>query len=185
VAEVALLLSTTPLFVLTLRRIRGDVPMAFEVLGASLAVAGIALILAPRLILTERFVNARLTGDVLAICAAVLTALYAYLYRYVAKTDVAPEPTSVTIMTFALGSAVLIGILCLVPTTVSLEAFTGRNLLIFSGLAVLCTAIPPAVTAIISVLIPLFGGTFAYVILGEKVQSTAIREACLSWSVLS
>ena len=160
--------------------------MAFEVLGASLAVAGIALILAPRLILTERFVNARLTGDVLAICAAVLTALYAYLYRYVAKTDVAPEPTSVTIMTFALGSAVLIGILCLVPTTVSLEAFTGRNLLIFSGLAVLCTAIPsfafafaskrlpPVVTAIISVLIPLFAGTFAYVILGEKVQSTAI-----------
>jgi hypothetical protein len=41
------------------------------------------------------------------------------------------------------------------------------------------------VTAIISVLIPLFGGTFAYMILGEKVQSTAIREACLSWSVLS
>ena len=160
--------------------------MAFEVLGASLAVAGIALILAPRLILTERFVNARLTGDVLAICAAVLTALYAYLYRYVAKTDVPPEPTSVTIMTFALGSAVLIGILCLVPTTVSLEAFTGRNLLIFSGLAVLCTAIPsfafafaskrlpPVVTAISSVLIPLFAGTFAYVILGEKVHSTAI-----------
>jgi hypothetical protein len=45
--------------------------MAFEVLGASLAVAGIALILTPRLILTERFVNARLTGDVLAICSAV------------------------------------------------------------------------------------------------------------------
>ena len=113
----------------------------------------------------------------LAICAAVLTALYAYLYRHVAKKDVAPEPTSVTFMIFALGSAVLIGILCLVPTTVSLEAYTGRNLLIFFGLAVLCTVIPsfafafaskrlpPVVTATISVLIPLFAGTFAYLIL--------------------
>jgi drug/metabolite transporter (DMT)-like permease len=191
VAEVALLLSTPPLFVLALRRVRGDVPTVFEILGAGLAVAGIALILAPRLTLTESFVNARLIGDALAICAAVLTALYAYLYRQVAKNGVAPEPTSVTFMTFALGSGVLIGILCLVPTTISSAAFRGSNLLIFLGLAVLCTAIPsfayafaskrlpPVVTATISLLIPLFAGAFAFVILGEKVPSTAIPGSVL------
>jgi len=191
VAEVALLLSTPPLFVLTLRSIRGDVPMAFEILGAGLAVAGIALILAPRLTLTERFVNLRCTGDVLAICAAVLTALYAYLYRRAAKKDVAPEPTSVTFMTFALGSAVMIVTLCVVPTTTSLEAFRGRNLLTFFGLAALCTAIPsfafafaskrlpPVVTATISLLISLFAGVFAYVILGEKAPATAIPGSLL------
>lgn len=80
----------------------------------------------------------------------------------------------------------LIGALCLVPTTISSEAFSGSNLLRFLGLAVLCTAIPsfafafapkrlpPVVTATISLLIPLFAGAFAYVILGEKVPSTAI-----------
>jgi drug/metabolite transporter (DMT)-like permease len=94
-------------------------------------------------------------------------------------------------MTFALGSAALIGTLCLVPTTISLEVFRGRNLLIFFGLAVLCTAIPsfafafaskrlpPLVTAAISLLIPLFAGAFAYVILGQKAPSTAIPGSLL------
>jgi drug/metabolite transporter (DMT)-like permease len=79
VAEVALLLSTTPLFVLALRRMTGDDPMVFEMLGAGMAVVGISLILGPRLTPTETFAIDRLIGDVLAICAAVLTALYAYL----------------------------------------------------------------------------------------------------------
>jgi drug/metabolite transporter (DMT)-like permease len=93
-------------------------------------------------------------------------------------------------MTFALGSAVLIGTLCLVPTTISLEAFGGSNLLIFLGLAVLYTAIPsfafafasqrlPPVVTAISLLIPLFAGAFAFVILGEKIPSTAIPGSVL------
>jgi len=191
VAEVALLLSTPPLFVLALRRIRGDVPAALELLGAGLAVAGIALILGPRLTLPERFGDHRLLGDVLAICAALLTALYVYLYRHVANNRNAPEPTSVTFVTFALGSVALIAIGCVVPTTLSLAAFSGTNLLIFVGLAILCTAIPSfafafaserlpsVVTATISLLIPLFAGAFAFVIIGEKVPPTAIPGSVL------
>src|SRR5262249_53284450 len=63
VAEVALLLSTPPLFALALRRIRGDVPKVLEVSGAALAVTGIGFILAPRLALTGGAFNARLIGD--------------------------------------------------------------------------------------------------------------------------
>lgn len=48
VAEVALLLSTSPLFVLTLRRLRGNAPTRLEIIGAMLSVTGIALVLAPR-----------------------------------------------------------------------------------------------------------------------------------------
>jgi drug/metabolite transporter, DME family len=188
---VALLLSTPPLFVLALRRLRGDVPTVFEILGAGFAVAGIALILGPRLFLTASLANARLIGDALAICAALLTALYAYLYRQVAKNGVAPEPTSTTFLTFVLGSAVLIGTMCLVPATFSSETFTASNLAIFLGLAVLCTAIPsfafafaserlpPVVTSTISLLIPLFAGVFAYVILGERVPPTTIPGSML------
>jgi drug/metabolite transporter, DME family len=116
---------------------------------------------------------------------------YAYLYRHVAKNGVAPERTSVTFMTFALGSVVLTGALCLVPKTFSSEAFSGSNLHIFFGLGVFCTAIPsfafayaskrlpPVVTATISLLIPLFAGAFAFVILGEKIPSTAIPGSVL------
>ena len=191
VAEVALLLSTPPLFVLVLRRIGGDAPTVLELLGAGLAVAGIAMILGPRLTLAERFGHPRLLGDLLAICAAVLTALYVYLYRDVANKRMAPEPTSVTFMTFALGSIALIATVYVVPTTISLEAFSGTNLLILVGLAILCTAIPsfafafasqrlpPVVTATISLLIPLFAGAFAFVILGEKVPPTAIPGSML------
>jgi drug/metabolite transporter (DMT)-like permease len=67
VAEAALLLSTPPLFVLALRRVRGDAPTALELFGTGLAVAGIALILGPRLALAKRFGNRRLVGDVLAV----------------------------------------------------------------------------------------------------------------------
>jgi hypothetical protein len=67
VAEVALLLSTPPLFVLALRRARGDGPTALELFGTGLAVAGIALILGPRLTLAKRFGNRRLVGNVLAV----------------------------------------------------------------------------------------------------------------------
>jgi drug/metabolite transporter (DMT)-like permease len=105
---------------------------------------------------------------VLAVFAAVLTALYVYLYRQVAKNRMAPEPTSVTFMTFALGSVALIAIGCVVPPTIPLAAFSGTNLLIFPGLAVLCTAVPSfafafaserlpsVVIATISLLIPMF-----------------------------
>ncbi len=186
VAEVALLLSTPPLFVLALRRIRGDAPTVFELLGAGLAVAGIVFILAPKLALTERAVNARLIGDTLAVCAALLTASYAYLYRHMAENGAAPEPSSVTFMTFVLGSALLIGLVPFMPAAIPAATLHRSNLLSLVALSVLCTAIPsftfafaskqlPAVvTATISLLIPLFAGAFAYLILGEKVPLTAI-----------
>ena len=81
--------------------------------------------------------------------------------------------------------------MCVIPTTISLEAFGTTNLLIFVGLAIFCTAIPSlafafaserlpsVVTATISLLIPLFAGAFAFVILGEKVPSTAIPGSVL------
>ena len=191
VAEVALLLSTPPLFVLALRRIRGDVPATLELIGAGLAVVGIALILGPRLTLAERLGNHRLVGDVLAICAAILTALYIYIYRQVARDRRALEPTSVTFMTFALGSVALIAVGCVLPTTITVTPFGGANLLIFLGLSILCTAIPSfafafaserlpsVVTATISLLIPLFAAAFAFVMLGERVPSTAIPGSVL------
>jgi drug/metabolite transporter (DMT)-like permease len=191
VAEVALLLSTPPLFVLALRRVQGDVPTRLESIGAIVSAAGIALILAPRLTVLEGFAKAHLVGDALAMCAAAQTALYAFLYRQLANHDMAPEPTSVTLLTFALRAAVLISIVWLGSIPVSLDHFRGRSLLAFLGLGVLCTAIPSfgfaivskrlpsIVTAAISLLIPLFAGLFAYVCLGEQFSSTIMPGSLL------
>ena len=171
---------------LALRRIRGDVPKVLEVLGAGLPVAGIVLILAPRLALTERAVNARLIGDTLAVCAVLLTACDANLYRRMAKNDAAPEPSSVTFMTFVSGSTILLALMSLIPAPIPADAFRGSSLLLLVALSILCTAIPsfvfafaskrlpPVVTATISLLLPLFAGAFAYLTLGEKVPLTAI-----------
>jgi drug/metabolite transporter (DMT)-like permease len=99
---------------------------------------------------------------------------------------IAPEPTSLTFLTFLLGAAVLIGIAGPFPITVSLEKLSGRSLLSLLGLGVLCTAIPslgfafvskrlpPTITAATLLLIPLFAGIFAHVFLGEKLSSMII-----------
>ena len=191
VAEVALLLSTTPLFVLALRRIEGDPPTAPELLGSGLAVVGIALILGSRLSIAEGFGNHRLFGDIFAICAAMLTALYVYIYRHRTRNRRALEPTSITLMTFALGSIALVAVGCVLPPTICLAPFGGANLAILVGLAILCTAIPsfafafaserlPAVvTATISLLIPLFAAAFAFVILGERISATVVPGSLL------
>jgi drug/metabolite transporter (DMT)-like permease len=103
----------------------------------------------------------------------------------------APEPTSLTFMTFGMGSIALIAMVSVFPTPISLEAFSGTNLLIFVSLAIFCTAIPSftfafaserlpsVVTATISLLIPLFAGVFAFVILREKVPPTTIPGSML------
>ena len=186
VAEVALLLSTSPLFVLTLRRLRSDAPTRLEIIGAILAVTGIALVLAPWLTVMKGFATTHLFGDALALCAAAMTALYAFLYRHLRMHDIAPEPTGLTFLTFLLGAAVLIGIAWLFSITVSPGNFSGGSLLSLLGLGVLCTAIPSlgfanvskrlpsTVTAATSLLIPLFAGIFAYVFLGEKLSSMMV-----------
>ncbi len=182
VAEVALLLSTPPIFVLSFRRIRGDIPNHTEIGGALLAVAGIGLILVPKMSFAGDSPIHHLTGNILAVCAAGLTALYAYTYRILHERGVAPETIGVSLLTFTSGSVILVLMVGFAPTPSGLDTLNGHALLVFLGLGVLSTAIPsigfalaskrlPAVvTATISLFIPLFAGLFAFLILGEKLS---------------
>jgi drug/metabolite transporter (DMT)-like permease len=191
VAEVALLLSTPPLFILSFRRIRGDIPNRTEIGGALLAVAGIGLILVPGMSFAESSSIHHLTGNILAVCAAGLTALYAYTYRILHERGVAPETIGVSLLTFSLGSIILVLMASLAPTPSGLDTLNGHALLVFLGLGVLSTAIPsigfalaskrlpPVVTAMISLFIPLFAGLFAFLILGEKLSSMFIPGSIL------
>lgn len=182
VAEVALLLSTPPLFVLAFRRVQGDIPTHTEIGGALLAVAGISLILVPKMSFAGDMPIHHLTGNVLAMCAAGLTAFYAFMYRILAERGAAPETMGVSLLTFASGSVILILMVGLAPTPSGWDTLNGHALLVLLGLGVLSTAIPtigfavaskrlPAVvTATISLFIPMFAGLFAYLILGEKLS---------------
>ena len=180
VAEVALLLSTTPLFVLAFRSARGDIPTRTEIGGALLAMTGIAIILAPKMSFAGGMQIYHLTGNVLAMCAAGLTAFYAYMYRILSVRGAAPETMGVSLLTFAMGGIILSLMAGLVRAPSGWDTLGGAGLLVFVGLGVLSTAIPtigfavaakrlPAVvTATISLFIPLFAGLFAFLILGEK-----------------
>jgi drug/metabolite transporter (DMT)-like permease len=181
VAEVALLLSTTPLFVLAFRKACGDRPTRSELGGALLAMSGIALILAPKMSLAGGMPMQHLTGNFLAICAAGLTAFYAYLLRRLSARGVAPETTGIAFLTFLAGSILLLLMVGLTSSASGWRSLDADALLMFVGLGVLCTAIPtmgfalaarrlPAVvTATISLFIPVFAGLFAFLILGEKI----------------
>jgi len=185
VAEVALFLSTPPLFVLTFKRFHGDSPLRTEVIGAVVAIVGIMLILAPNIINSTDSGFERIIGDLLAFASAGLSGLYVYIYRNLAETHSAPDPVGVTFMTFLLGGVIL-GIVILslqIPTDI---LYSGNNLLAILGLGIFSTAIsstvfaiaskhlPAVVTATILLLIPVFAGIFAYLILGEKLSPLMI-----------
>jgi drug/metabolite transporter (DMT)-like permease len=186
VAEVALLLSTPPLFVLGFRSMRGDIPTRAELTGAVVAVAGIGLILVPKMSFADGVPIRHLLGSLLAMSAAGLTALYAYLYRILAERDSAPDIIGVSVLTFAVGSTILLLMVGLMPAPVGLETLNSRSVWIFLGLGVLCTAVSSigyafaskrlsaGVTTTISLFIPLFAGIFAFLILDERLSPTFI-----------
>ncbi len=182
VAEVALFLSTPPLFVLAFRRLRGEPSSRAELSGALLAVGGIAVILSPRLSLAAGVSLGHLLGDCLAICAAALAAGYAFSFRMLAEKGRAPDSGGVSVLTFALGSAVLGTVAMLLPVPSGLSGLGSRELLLFLCLGLVSTAVPslgfavaskrlPAlVTSTISLFIPLFSGVFAFWNLGEGLS---------------
>jgi drug/metabolite transporter, DME family len=182
VAEVALLLSTPPIFILIFQKIRGIASSRSEIIGALLAVFGVAIILSPKVHSIQNQYTSHFLGDIIAICAAFLTAIYAYLYRLLAEREQAPESSGVSILTFAIGSFILSLIVILMPSPSEINTLDKNDIFIFLGLGVISTAIPtlgfaivskklPAIiTSMISLFIPLFSAIFAYLILKEELS---------------
>lgn len=182
VAEVALLLCVAPIFVLLLRRLRGDTPTRMELGGAVLALIGLAWILAPRLAGGDSEHENHLLGDLLAIAAAACTALYADAYARLHKLGRAPDPLGTTCLTLMVDSLALLGLAWGVaePLPATLLGDT-RALWLLLGLGILCTGIPsmsfayaskhlpPLVTATISLLIPVFAALFAALFLDQRL----------------
>jgi drug/metabolite transporter (DMT)-like permease len=181
VAEVALLLSTSPLFVLTLRYFARPRPARQELAGAIVALLGMGVVMAPRLDMSGD--SSHLAGNGLALLAATFTAVYAWLYRRLADQAAAPGSLGVAFLTFLVGSIVLAIPLSALDELASLVTGPAQfGLLLALGL--LCTALPslgfafasrrlPAVvSASILLLVPLFAALFAYLLLDEILSSS-------------
>lgn len=182
VAEVALLISTPPLFILAFRALHGQMPALAETVGALLALGGTILILAPTPADAGTSSAGHLYGSAMALGAAALSALYAYAYRHLSEHGRAPETSAVTLLTFAIGSPALLAAASLFSTS-AMPAISGSGTIaVFLGLGIVSTAIPtlgfsiasrrlPAiVTTTISLFVPLFAGLFAYLALGERLS---------------
>ena len=191
VAEVGLLISTQPLFVLAIRSLgclpvfrsaNCERPSLRETGGALLAIGGMAIILGPGMSASGSLTERHLIGSMMALGAAALSAAYAWLYRRLAEQGKAPDTNAVSLLTFAAGSVILLAAMVLVAMPSSLPAPSWENVALLLGLGVVSTAIPtvgfslvsrrlPAiVTATISLLVPVFGGLSAFLVLGERLS---------------
>lgn len=181
VAEVALLLSTPPLFVLALRCVWGQKPALIELCGALVALVGMVIILLPKILHTAAWSLQQISGDLAALAAALMTALYAFFYKTLTEQAKAPNAIGVSLLTFALGGMML-GLVMTNPDNIQAYAqLNYRDLGLFMGLGIVSTALPtlgfalaskrlPAViTASISLLIPLFAGLAGFLILEEQL----------------
>ncbi len=185
VADVALLLATTPLCALGLRRLRGGRASRDERAGALLALAGVALTLVPSLEAAlgrgAGAPGARLLGDLLALLAAFASAGYALTFRAAQARGVAPAPFGVAVLTFALGAT-----LTALPSALRgapllpLDRLDARGLALLATFGVVSTLVPsftlavaarrlpPVLSTATTLLIPVVSALAAAVALGER-----------------
>ncbi len=191
VAEVALLLSTPPLFVLLFRRVSGQIPTKAEISGAFLAICGIGVIMTPRISFGQELSAAHLYGNIIAACAAAMTAIYAFLYQRLATRNKAPQTVGVSLLTFLIGGMVCVALLWASAIKTRFADLDQRSILILLALGVISTAIPtlgfavasrrlPAlITSLIPLFIPVFSGIFAFLILHESLSAVFLGGSAL------
>lgn len=180
IGEIAICASTAPLWVLLLRRLRGQSVTSNEVIGATVALCGVAVIVLPNLMkhpvagVTNAFPY-RVVGDSLSLCSAIVTGIYALFQRRFTLRGIAVDPRALSLATFALGSPLALFLLPVPPSIL----FAPQTIGIFSGLAVLSTVLPtlafaaasrhlpPVTTATLALLLPVFATTYAAIFLRE------------------
>jgi drug/metabolite transporter (DMT)-like permease len=199
VGEVALLLTTGPLFLVIWRRLRGLSTRRAEELGALLAFAGVVVVLLPTLSFAAGS-GLRLLGDGIALFAAMVIAAYAGYFRMLGERGAAPDTLRVSLLVFAVGG-VLVGVVAAGlerPWTVDWTQADWLNLL---GLGVIATVIPSigyaiasarlsaVLTTTINLLIPVIAMIAAAIVLDEHPSRLLLPGAAMViaglWLILS
>ncbi len=194
VAEVALLIATAPLCALGMRRLGGERATAGERQGATIAVAGVAVTLVPALQAGVASTSgqgagggtlAHVTGDVLALASAALSAGYALTFgasrrREAARGRAGPGPFGVAVLTFIVGTGAMAvhAVVTGVPF-VPVAALDGRGWALLALFGVACTFVPtvgfatasqrlsPVLASAALLLVPVVSAVAAAAALGE------------------
>ena len=180
VAEVTLIVGLSPIAALGLDRLAGTAIPRRSFVGALIAIAGLALFLAPS---ARAGGDARLVGDGLALGAAAVSAAYAFNLRQRTLTGRALKTQSLAAAACAMGVAVAAGgelLACLAhPAAGPLFVPDAGNLSLLLALGLVSTALPTlafglaaarlptVVTTSFSLIVPLWAALFAGLFLEE------------------
>lgn len=181
VSDVALLISTSPLFILLHRLFERSGARRFhpvEWIGVLIAIIGVFLVTFGESA-RDALPSTRIHGVLFALSAAWATAIYAAFFRHLSVSSRAPQATSVAFTISFFG-----GVAALVATgiydTRSAAPLEAGAILLFLGLGIFSTAVPslayamgsqrlqPLVTTTIRLSTPIFATVFALIFLNES-----------------
>jgi drug/metabolite transporter (DMT)-like permease len=151
VVEVTLLVGMSPVLALTIDRLRGRRVPAPQFVGVILAVGGLVAFLLPG----KTLADPKLSGDLLALGAATVSAVYAIQLRRMAGSDSPSDPVCVAAIACLVGAiagAALVGIF----GSPTYPSFTVRGVGYLVLLGALSTALPTAAFSIASARLPAF-----------------------------
>ena len=198
VAEVTLLFTTSPLFIIAYKYVVRLHIKRSEGFGMLLSTAGVSLIVLPQLSSDKAASWQTIAGYLLALGAAGLLALYTFWFNTLANQSIAPKSINVVFVTCLLGS--VLSVLCVIffsKLSIGIEV-DRQIILVLSGLGILSTALPfmcytvaaqrlPVVlTTAILLLEPMFAVLFASVAL-QEIPSLwfGIGSILIFWGLLS
>lgn len=185
VAIGALIISTSPVWVLILRTLFEKRPTSRELCGLASALIGVAMCILPRLANGGEWPGSPLLGAAIALGAAICSAGFVYSRsrtRHSGRAVPAPVAAAVTC---AFGLPVLLW-LAVFGDGLGAAAFDARGWMLLIGLGAFSTALPTLaysiassrlsslVTAMLNLLVPLASGIAAAIILREFPSAWAI-----------
>lgn len=143
VAEVSILINTTPLFALIYKRSKGIPISTQEIWGIFLGLAGVVLVVVSGNSSAQTsFGTSRLIGDFMALIAGGSMAVYSIFYTTI-PTDKRPSSQIASFFTFLVGSAVSLLIISSSGKMASIENHLDLNALyFFLALGVFATLLP-------------------------------------------
>jgi drug/metabolite transporter (DMT)-like permease len=149
VVEVTLLIGMAPVLALGIDRLRGRKVPAPQLFGVILAVGGLVAFLLPG----KTPADTKLSGDVLALGAATVSAVYALQLRRMAGSDSPPDPLCVAAIACLVGAIAGMALVGVVGSP-TYPVFTERDVGTLVLLGALSTALPTAAFSIASARLP-------------------------------
>ena len=149
VVEVTLLVGMAPVLALGINRLRGIVVSGSQLLGVILAVGGLVAFLLPG----DTPADTKLIGDLLALGAAFVSAVYAIQLRRMQASGTPPDPVRIAAIACLVGAILGAGLVALFGSPTH-RAFTTHDVGILLLLGVLSTALPTAAFSIASARLP-------------------------------